>query len=671
MVGDRPRYELHFHASVQGAVVGDYNKVTQIFQGSLTRPTSGSLHQLPPDIADFTGRQEELNSITALLRQAPQSAISVVTGMAGVGKSALAIHVAHQLKHDFPDAQLYVNLRGTEGEPLAPLEVLADFLRAWGVDDQSMPESLTQRIDLYRSLLSGKRALVLLDDAHDEAHVRSLLPGSSTCAVLVTSRRRLSELEEATILDLAAMTPTEALELLHKQVGVDSTHAEREAAKKIIDLCGRLPLAIRITGGILGNKPEWQLEDYAFRLTQEQQRLAQQRLSNLEVRATLALSYQKLDALSARLFRLLGLLSGANITPEVAAALLESEPATAEKSVKCLVDMQLLEPALRGRYRLHDLVRLFAKEQLAQEEPTEARQGARLRAASWYLETSEMMNLALNPETRRQLAKVLVEGKDKSLEATEQNLFLEALNWFKIERMNLLSSVEWAYQAQAWEIVAPLARNLVNFFNTYAYRTDWERTHLLAMEATHKLGDRLGEAQTLINLGNVYSLQNNWEKASDCYEKSLGIFGELRDNAGVAKSLGNLANVYSQQGYWGKAGECYKQSLVIFGELKDRYGEAQTLANMGIFHIQQSHEDKAVALWQEALTKLPSDLPKSKRVVEWLHSISKLTSVSVADKGSVPVPQETSAPPQRRSLYMIGGIVLAIAIALFLLFLIQ
>jgi tetratricopeptide (TPR) repeat protein len=689
MVGDRPRYELHFHGLVQSAVVDDYNKVTQIFQDSLARPTSLPGHQLPTDIADFTGRQEELDRLTSLLRQATQGgetalAISVVTGTAGVGKSALAIHVAHQLKNDFPDAQLYVNLRGTDSQPLDPLEVLASFVRAWGVDDQSIPEDLTERSDLYRSLLSDKRVLVLLDNARDEAQVRPLLPDSSTCAVLVTTRRHLTDLEGATVLDLPVMTQPEALELLEKLAGVDRTQAELKAAKNIIDLCAGLPLALRITGGTLRSQPQGKLEDYALQLAQERQRMVELRLSDLDVRATLALSYQDLDATAARLFRLLGLLTGSNFAIALPAALLESELATAEESLKCLLNRQLLEPASEGRYRFHDLVRLFARGQLAQEEAAEARQAARLRASRWYLETSEMMDLALNSETRRQLAKVLVKGKDQSLEVIERNLLIKALNWFEIERANLLASVEWASQAQAWEIVVPLARNLVNFFNTYAYWADWERTHLLALEATRKLGDlpegdresddpRLAtdsrslthnqEAQTLTNLGNVHSLQSNWGKARECYEKALGIFGELGDRPGVAKTLGNLGNVYFRQDYWGKASECYKQSLDTFRELTDSYGEAQTLANMGILYIQQNDQEQAADLWQEALTKLPPDLPKSKRVAQWLQSIKGLT-FEVSKSAIAP-------PPKGQTLILLGGFIVVIAIALFLLLLMR
>jgi tetratricopeptide (TPR) repeat protein len=677
MVRDKPRYELHFHGIVQGAVVGDYNKVKNILQGSLAK--FASLHRLPPDIANFTGRQAELESVTALLGQASKSGetghnISVLTGMAGVGKSALAIHAAYQLKPDFPDAQLYVNLRGTESQPLEPSQVLAGFVRSLGVGDRSIPETLTQRSDLYRSLLSGKRALVLLDNALDEAQVRPLLPDSSTCAVIVTTRKPLADLEGAAILEVDEMTQ-EALDLLQNLVGV-CTPSELEAAKNVIDLCSRLPLAIRITAGTLKNKANWRFEDCADKLADERERLLSLRLSDLAVRVSLALSYQELDANSARLFRLLGLLIGSSFTPTLAGALLESDSAIAEESVKHLVDVQLLEPANEGRYRFHDLVRLFARGQLAQEEASEARQAARLRISRWYLETSEAMDLALNPETRRQLAQVLVEGKNQSIEATEQKLFLAALNWFEIERTNVLASIEWANQAKARELVASLAKNLVNFFNIYGYWTDWEQTHLLALEAIRTLedlpesdapSDRISsgyrEAQTLTNLGNVYSLQSDWQKASDCYEKSLGIFRELGDNPGIAKAMGNLANVYSRQGDWVKASDCYEQSLDIFRELKDSYGEGQTLANLGILYAQQSNQEKAIALWQEARRKLPSDLPKSKQLAEWLESTRRLTVVA----SSKPIEQNQS---QRPTLKIVGGLIVVIAIVLSLIFMI-
>ncbi|HBB36335.1 MAG TPA: hypothetical protein DDZ80_02365 [Cyanobacteria bacterium UBA8803] len=658
MVEDKPRYELHFHGLVQDSVVFDSSKVKQVFQGSWTRSTA--VHQLSSDLADFTGRQTELDRLTAYLLQATASrgtgnSVAVVTGMAGVGKSALALHLAHELNPNFPDAQLYVNLRGTEGQPLEPLEVLAGFLRALGVDDPLIPQSLTERSELYRSLLSNKRALVLLDNARDEFQIRPLLPDCATCAVLVTTSRHLPALEEAMILDLPVMTDTEARSLLQKLVGVERTTAEPEATQQILDLCDRLPLAIRITGGILRTSPDWRLAYYASKLAERRQRLIQLRLGDLDVRTSLTLSYQELEALPARLFRLLGLLVGLNFVPGVAAALLESEPVIAEESFQTLVDRQLVELTSEGRYRFHDSVRLFARGQLAQEEPAEARQAARLRISRYYLETTEIWDLALNLETRRQLTLLLVKGKDQSF--VERNLLLAALNWFEMERPNLLASVEWAHQAEAWTIVISLTRNLVNFFNTHNYWADWERTHWLALEASRELGTRQGEAQTLINLGNVYSLKSHWEKASNCYEQSLGIFSELSDRPGVAKSLSNLGNVYAQQGYWEKAINSYQESLSLFDELKDRYREGQTLANMGIVYAQQNDKDRAILFWQDSLTKLHPDLSKSKRVAEWLQSIKGNLEVSL---------QANQIEPQRHVVYLLGGLIVMI-LALFLL----
>lgn len=528
MAEDKPRYELHFHASGQAVVVSDYNKVSQLFEDSLTRLNSATVHQFPPNLAEFSSRQEELDAV----------------------------------------------------------------------------------------------------------------------------------------LDLTVITEEEALELLTKLIGVERTQTELEAAKNIIELCGKLPLAIRITGGTLRNKPEWQLADYAFQLAAERQKLIQIRPSDLDVRASLSLSYQQLDA-SARLFRLLGLLSGPNFDPAIATALLESESKVAQECVARLVNMQLLEPAMEGRYRLHSLVRLFAKGQLAQEESSAARQDARLRVARWYLETSEIMDLALNSETRYQLAQVLNKKINQSLETTEQNLSLIALNWFEIERVNLLASIEWAYQIKTWEIVVSLAKNLVNFFNTNRYWTDWERTHFLAREASRELGDVNAEAQTLTNLGNVYSLLGEWGKARECYEKSLGIFEQLGNRLGVAKAIGNLANVYSQQGNLEKARECYQQSLNIFGELKDRYGEGQTLANMGILYAQQNQDEQAVVLWQEALKKLPPNLSKLKRVAEWLQSINRL------NLETVPQLSETSA--ESKPINVLGGlfVVIVLFVVSFLLFVVN
>jgi tetratricopeptide (TPR) repeat protein len=627
MSGNKSRYELHFHGLVQDAVTVEPSHAKQIYQESLIQPTS--IYQLPLQLADFTGRQEELECITSVLRRATsgqefQTPIAIVTGVAGVGKSVLAVQAAYQLQSEFPDAQLYVNLRGSEGQPLDPLDVLAGFLRIWGVEDRSMPQSLSERSQLYHSVIAGKRVLIILDNARDEFQIRPLLPQCSTCAVLMTTRRQIKGLEEATIVKLPVMSEPEARSLLENLIGADAIAAEPDATQQIMAQCNYLPLALRIIGGFLRQFPDWKLADYASKLKHEKQRLAKMQLSDLSVRPSLVLSYQSLDEPSARLFRLLGLLVGVNFTADVAPRLLEVEPIIAQQSFDTLVAWQLVTPVTPGRYRFHDVVRLFVRGQLAQEEPADVRQAARLRLSCWYLEKALIVDLAINPETRRQFVQSLVKDKkdkDKDEWSTERHSLLMALYWFEIERPNILASVEWAHQAEVWDVVVSLAQNLVNFFNTHGYWKDWERTHGLALAASRELGDRDKEAQTLINLGNVYSLASQWEKANQCYQQSLGIFKELSDRPGMAKTLNNLGNVYFQQQQNQNAIDCYQQSLSIFKELGDRNREGQTLANMGIYYARDNQPIPAVRLWQESLTKLHPNLPKFQRVAEWLKSI--------------------------------------------------
>ena len=657
MSGNKSRYELHFHGLVQDAVTVDPSQAKQIYQQTLTHPTS--IYQLPLPLADFTGRQGELERITQVLRQATlgqesQAAIALVTGVAGVGKSALAVQVAHELQSEFPDAQLYINLRGSEGQPLDPLDVLAGFLRVWGVEDQSMPQSLSERSQLYHSVIAGKRVLIILDNARDEFQIRPLLPKCSTCAVLITTRRQINGLEEATITELSVMSEPEARSLLENLIGAEVIAAEPDATQHIITQCDYLPLALRITGGFLRQSPHWQLADYASKLKHEKRRLAQMHLSDLSVRPSLVLSYQSLDEASARLFRLLGLLVGVNFKAEVAPRLLEVKSAIAQHSFDTLVAWQLVTPVSPGRYRFHDVVRLFARGQLAQQEPADVRQAARLRLSRWYLETAEMVDLAINPETRRQLVQSVVKGKEQV--PTERRWLLTALYWFEIERPNILASVEWAHQAEAWDVVVSLAQNLVNFFNTHGYWGDWERTHGLALAASRELGDRDKEAQTLINLGNVYSLASQWEKANQCYQQSLGIFNELSDRPGMAKTFSNLGNVYFQQQQNQDAIDCYQQSLSMFQELRDRYREGQTLANMGIFSAQNNQPEQAIQLWQDSLTKLHPNLPKFQRVAEWLQSIK---GQSLETSSSTQTLQ-----PQRLILYWGGAFILIMSLIL-------
>jgi len=450
------------------------------------------------------------------------------------------------------------------------------------------------------------RALVLLDNAHDEAQVRPLLPGSPTCAVLVTSRARLSALEGAEALDLEVMLETEALSLLRKLAGARRIGAEPEASRRIIELCGYLPLAIRIAGGKLRGKPHWTLAEYVSRLSDQRGRLKRLRLGDLEVRASFAMSYGDLDPADARLFRLLGLLVGPDFAPDVAGALLEADPAPAapaagEETLKRLLEAQLLEAAAGGRYKFHDLMRLFACERLEEEESAGEQQAARLRCASFYLAVSDLTSGRVRPEARRWEAQSLVAETRQSLEETERALLMGALAWYDRERANLLAAVEWAYRGQEWETVYRLAANLAPFFDLRAHWADWERTHRLALEATRKAGDPFAESTTLNNLGIVYRIQGRWGEAIQMYQASLTIFCELGDCHREGQTLNNLGEVYRRQGRWDEAIEMFETSLRIKHELGDRSGEGLTLMNLGNVYAQQGRWDEAIKIYQASL----------------------------------------------------------------------
>ncbi|HEX2297717.1 MAG TPA: BTAD domain-containing putative transcriptional regulator, partial [Pseudonocardiaceae bacterium] len=319
-----------------------------------TTPTAPPA-QLPPGIPDFTGRTTQLAALHDHLGRghpdrAGTSSVSAISGQAGVGKTALAVHAAHQLREHYPHGQLYVDLRGTQPQPMDTGEVLARFLRALGVSGTAIPENATERGALYRSLLADRRMLVLLDNAAGEAQVRPLLPAAAGCAVLVTSRTRPAALSGALFVDLDLLDPDQALDLLTRAIGPQRVAAELGAAREIVRLCGYLPLAVRVAAARLAARPHWRLARLATALTDENHRLDELRLGDLEVRASLALSYEGLAPAGRRVFRRLGLLGGGDVPAWVSGALLgdaESEGTRtgAEDLMDALVDVRLLEVA--------------------------------------------------------------------------------------------------------------------------------------------------------------------------------------------------------------------------------------------------------------------------------------------------------------------------------------
>ncbi|MEV7027796.1 BTAD domain-containing putative transcriptional regulator, partial [Kitasatospora sp. NPDC093558] len=326
-------------------------------------PTSALVPaQLPVSAADFTGRSAEAEALRAALREPGSVPVAAVAGMGGVGKTALAVHVAHGLAAEFPDGQLYVDLHGADGRPTRPEEALAAFLRSFGVVGDAIPAGLAERSARYRSLLAGRRVLVLLDNARDAEQVRPLLPGSAGCAVLVTSRTRLGALPNARFTELAVLPAEDAVTLLTRVVGAERVTAEEDAARELVRLCGQLPLAVRILAARLACRPRWTIARLLEQLTGDRYRLDALRSGDLAVESSFRFGYDQLDAEQARAFRLLATPEVPDLSPGAVAAVLDLPEPDAVELAESLVDCSMLESvAGPDRYRYHDLLRAFAR----------------------------------------------------------------------------------------------------------------------------------------------------------------------------------------------------------------------------------------------------------------------------------------------------------------------
>jgi tetratricopeptide (TPR) repeat protein len=543
-------------------------------------PALEALHQLPPDVVLFTGRRAELARLHALLPESTAARMMVfaIAGTAGVGKTALALHFAHELVSHFPDAQLFVNLHGyDELQRLSPGEVLGRLLRALGVPPEALPTEVEEQAGLYRSLLAGKQAVVVLDNASSSEQVRPLLPSSPTCLALVTSRRRLTGLVGALSLDLDIMDSDDALDFLRKLTGPERVDAETKVARQIVALCGRFPLALSIAGARLAARPAWSLTWLVERLTDERTRLKELKVEDLEVRASFSLSYRDLDASTARMFRRLGLIAGPDFAAGVAAALTDTGPEEAEALLEDLADVHLLEPApTSGRYRFHDLLRLYAGERVQAEEEDSERDGALRRMLNWYLDMARAADRLLSPG--RHLLPY-----EKAVERTEFSFVThaQALAWCETERANLVVATHQAAAAGHHSIAWRLPNALFGFFDLRTYWDDWHETHEVGLTAARAAHDCQAEAWTLIYLGSAYGDLRRFEEATDSCKQALAISREIGDRRCEGVALGNLGVLYSYQRQLERAVDCCKQALSIDREVGYRRAEALDLLRLG------------------------------------------------------------------------------------------
>jgi DNA-binding SARP family transcriptional activator/DNA-binding XRE family transcriptional regulator len=484
-------------------------------------PPVSAHRQLPPDVADFSGRDRELAELHGSLpaMDDPGTAVTILSieGMGGVGKTRLAVRFAHQLQagERYQEVQLYVDLYGHADQPPAdPADVLASFLRLLGVPGEQIPQDLEDRATLYRDRLHGRRALVLLDNAAGDEQVAPLLPAGRTNLVLITSRRTLA-LDGVRALPLDVFSHEEAETLLSKVVGGNRVAAEPAAAHEVITLCGRLPLAVALAARRLQARPAWRIADLVTRLAGSGDRLGELAAGSRQLRAVFELSYQALAAEEQWLFRLLGLHPGTDFTAGSVAALADLAPHETRAILDRLVDQRLVFMATGDRYRLHDLLAEYARHVVEVDEPEPARHAALERLFDYYLHVTAHAAEVVRPPrwSVDPVGEPPRYGKDF---ATRE----DAEQWLEVERATIVAVVTFGaargWSGHAWRLAHALHEYL--FLNVHV--KDWIHTHEVALRAAVRAGDRFGEEVMLTYLGAAYMYSARYEMSKIHFDRA-------------------------------------------------------------------------------------------------------------------------------------------------------
>ena len=572
-----------------------------------TKRAASGPAQLPADIADFTGRDEQVKRLSDLLSGAGATGdpgavrIAVVAGSGGLGKTSLAVHAAHRVRRRFPDGQLYVDLLGATAAPLLSGDVLARFLRDLGVDGRDVPVDEDERAARYRTTLAHRRMLVVLDNARDAAQVRQLLPGSASSAVLVTTRSRMPDLASTKLVDLNVLDDDEALKLFVKVVGEERAAAEPEATAELLDACAGLPLAIRICAARLVTRSGWTIRAMAGRLTDEHRRLDEMRAGDLAVRASFEVSFTSLPPSTdkkgidpALAFRLLGLWQGPSISAAAAAALFGVPEYSAEDALEVLVDTHLLESVTTDRYRFHDLLRVYAAERAEADLPAAERDAAVTRLLTWYMRTADAAASVISPHRYNIPLEPAADPAPLAFADVD-----DALAWYDSERANLVAATRQAAGSGRDEVAWRLPAPLFTMFNRRGNWADCIATHRVALESARRAGHRPGEAWVLNNLGEALGFTRETEGIAHL-EQALMIRREIGDRKGEAQTANNLADAYVILDRKDEALDLLRRALELNRETGNRYGEGVALNNLGEAFLDLGRTEEAIDCFHRA-----------------------------------------------------------------------
>ncbi|GAA2382607.1 BTAD domain-containing putative transcriptional regulator [Streptomyces glaucosporus] len=568
--------------------------------------------QLPASPASFTGRAEEIATLDRLLHvlegQRPP-AIAVLSGVSGVGKTALAVHWANRVAQNFPDGNLFIDMRGyhEHEEPVSPMSALERFLRALGVPSSQIPDDLQERAAYYRSVLDGRRALIVLDNVRSLAQVLPLLPGDGDCCVLVTSRDSLEYLcgDYAVVrIGLKPLAPDEAVRMLAATIGHGRITADPDMAERLVTLCGRLPLALRIAGAQLATKPHRSLAQLVSRLEDRHRRLDLLSPNHGGVRAGFRLSYRELPLAAARMYRRLGLLAVPDFSAWVGAAVLDMDVEQAEDLMEQLVNAQLLEvepgpPSALPRFRFQNLLRLFAWERAQEEDSPAEREAALDRAFGMWLALADHAHERLSG--RGHLAPLRDTLVAKLPDHRVEALVPDPIEWFESERLAITDVVRQCAQSGRTATAWALAVRAIPLYEMRDHPEDWRGVAECALEAAREADDVAGIGTMLRSLGAAALYQRRHQEAESFLRDAMVALEKTGDTHGCAITLRNLALCARFTGDLDRAARHCREALGLFAGTEDLAGRAHALGLLAQIELERGDVQLSITLTREAI----------------------------------------------------------------------